>query len=50
MKKLGERLSAKKRKIASHMNHITNHIERNYNLSNKKALFFNMKAFYEATF
>jgi hypothetical protein len=35
--------------ITSHSFRITNHIENNFHLSNKKAIYYNMKVYYEAT-
>ena len=38
----------KEENLTSHSLHSTNHLENNYHLSNKKAIYYNMKVYYEA--
>lgn len=39
----------KEENITSHLVRTTNHMENNFHLSNKKAIYYNMKVYYDAT-
>lgn len=39
----------KEENVTSHSSRTTNHMENNFHLSNKKAIYYNMKIYYEAT-
>jgi hypothetical protein len=39
----------KEENVTSHLLRTTNHMENNFHLSNKKAIYYNMKVYYDAT-
>jgi len=47
--KLGDDAETKEENVTSHSLRTTNHMENNFHLSNKKAIYYNMKIYYEAT-
>jgi len=44
-----EEQAAPEENITQHSTRMTNHMENNFHLSNKKAIYYNMKVYYDAT-
>ena len=45
----GDEAETKEENVSSHSFRTTNHMENNFHLSNKKAIYYNMKIYYEET-